>query len=88
MAYKFDTRSTESYKKQLMKIQKEISEIIECMNEDEVECNELDNDNCTYKTEGYGNGIHLKRKIKHHNSRSANIHQLDGDTTMVRETSD
>lgn len=85
MAYKFDPRSAESYKEQLRKIQSEITELLESM-EDDTETCEIDNDHNTYKTEGYDNSLHLKRKIKHHHSRSANIHQLDGDATMVRET--
>lgn len=85
MAYKFDSRSAESYKKQLMKIQEEISELIESMENGEEETCEVDNDNGTYKTSEYNNSLHLKRKIKHHNSRSANIHQLDGNNTIIRE---
>ena len=86
MAYKFDSRSAESYKKQLKKIQQEIADIIDSMEENQEESCEIDNDHNTYKTEGYNNSIQLKRKCHKHTSRSANIHQLDGNTETVRST--
>ena len=85
MSYKFDSRSAESYKKQLMKIQEEISELIDRMENIEEDQCEVDNENGTIKTGEHNNSLHLKRKIKHHHSRSANIHQLDGNNTIVRE---
>ena len=88
MAYKFDSRSAESYAKQLKKIQKEISEIIDSMEDNQDESCEIDNDHNTYKTEGYDNSIQLKRKSHKHNSRSANIHQLDGNNEVVHTTSE
>lgn len=86
MAYKFDSRSAESYKQQLLKIQQEIGEIIESMEENQDEAFEIDNDHNTYKTNGYDNSIQLKRKNRKHSSRSANIHQLDGNNEVVRQT--
>ena len=86
MAYKFDSRSAESYKNQLKKIKEEIAEIIDSMENNQDDIVEIDNDHNTYKTEGYNNSIQLKRKSHKHNSRSANVHQLDGNTETVRTT--
>ena len=89
MSYTFGSRSAESYKQQLLKIQQEIGEIIESMEEREYtdDCdNELDHEHNTYKSSGYDNSIQLKRKRKHHSSRSPNAHQLDGNTEVVHQT--
>lgn len=86
MAYKFDSRSAESYKQQLLKIQQEIGEIIESMEENQDEAFEIDNDHNTYKTDGYDNSIQLKRKNRKHSSRNPNTHQLDGNNEVVKQT--
>jgi len=85
MAYHYQERSAESYAKQLKKIQKEISNIINSMensNEEDV-YEETDKEHSTYKTEGFNNNIQLKRKRKHHTSRSEAASRLSDDNTMI-----
>lgn len=79
MSVQYTRRSAESYKEQLKRIQNELEEIINNIeeNEGDEQTEELDKEKNTYKTEGYSNSIQLKRKTEHHKTHSANIHQLD-----------
>lgn len=87
MAYHYQERSAESYAKQLKKIQKEISNIINSMENDEEDVyEETDKEHSTYKTEGFNNNIHLKRKHHRHTSRSEAASRLSDDQTMITKT--
>lgn len=81
MTIQYDSRSVDSYKEQLKRIQSELEEIINDIEEKEQTNSngeeEIDKDKNTYKTEGYNNSIQLNRKNKQHLSRSPNTHQLD-----------
>lgn len=81
MTIQYKSRSMDSYKEQLKRIQNELEEIINNIEEKEQTNSkgeeEFDKDKNTYKTEGYDNSIQLKRKNKQHSSRSPNNHQLD-----------
>lgn len=81
MAIQYNSRSVDSYKEQLKRIQNELEEIINDIEErektDSTSEEEIDKDKNTYKTEGYDNSIQLKRKRKQHSSRTPNNHQLD-----------
>ena len=85
MAYHYQERSEESYAKQLRKIQKEISNIIDSMeNENEEDIyEETDKEHSTYKTEGFNNNIQLKRRRKHHSTRSEAASRLSDDQTII-----
>lgn len=85
MAYRYQERSVESYAKELKRIQKEISNIVSCMEHDNEEdiYEETDKEHSTYKTEGFNNNIQLKRKRKHHTSRSEAASRLSDDQTMI-----
>ena len=88
MAYHYQERSEESYAKQLKKIQKEISRIIDSMeNENEEDIyEETDKEHSTYKTEGFNNNIQLKRRRKRHTTRSEAATRLSDDQTIITTT--